>query len=262
MRAVILWAISATSSFAMTGAECRDLQRRAEEVLPAVSELRVSPGVTEDGWCRIIDGPLGSGLEWRGMWNGQRISLDIRHESFVFEDLGPFEVEGGIETPRNGELVVGPIRLVKDDANRAVLFARAEWEDAAGSDVVASLTAASLSVTGNAKLLDDILAWAFRLDLASARSNFMQARDQRDEMLEWLDSVAAPMIDQPSLEAFRAFVAAYPRARGTARIAIRDDEPVAVGPLIAAVLFGSDFSEGQAARLVRDAGLSFSWRPE
>lgn len=262
IRLAVILGLLATPAVSMSARECNDVKDSIAAVLPAAGDVRLLPGVTDDGWCRVIDGPFGAGLEWRGSFAGGAASFEVRQERFAFEGLGPFQLSGKIETPREGALEIGPVALVSNARNRATFSGEAEWLDASGNTTEIALTRAALTVTGDAGLIDEVLAWAFRFEVGQARSNLLQARDQRDAMGDWLETTAAPVIDETSVAQFRELIAAYPNARGTAQIGIRTDQPVTVGKLVGAVLFGSSFSESEAAALVRDAGLRFTWQPE
>jgi hypothetical protein len=244
---------------AMTPEDCKARFSVIAGKISALEELRLAPDVTEDGWCRIIDGPLGAGLEWKLGFEGRDFTLDLRQNRFVFEDLGPFALTGRLATGDN-RLSVVPLRLT---SGRGDVIALSAVLGMGGSPAPGfALTEARLAVAGEAGLVNEVLAWAFRQDLAAARSSLIAARDQREYMLDWLNDEALRMIDPASAEAFGALVAAYPRARGVAQIAAREDRPVEIGGLMNAVLFGNDFSRAQAAQLIEDAGLRFTWQSE
>ncbi len=254
----------AGSAQAMTPEDCRQIQSTLAKSIAALKELRLSPSVSQDGWCRVIDGPLGGGLEWTFQRFGTGFQLSLRQDNFAVDDLGPFEMTGQIRASDGTELEIGPFRLIADDRDRVVFSALFEaTDDADGLKAeTLSLSRSALTVVSGDSLVNEILAWAFRQDLTAARSSFITARDQRVYMLEWLDTEALNVIDGASAQAFKAFVGAYPQARGTAQITTREGQSVQVGGLIAAVLFGAPFSNSEAAQLVADAGLRFTWQPD
>lgn len=255
---VLAVAFSAASAPAMTPQDCTRIRDALSEAIPAVAELRLSPSLTDDGWCRVVDGPLGAGLEWRADAVGDRFSAQFRQRAFEIEDLGRFELEGTVDHA-DGRLTVGPIRLARsgEAANLNASIGAPET----GGNFSYDLQGASLSVTSGAKFASDILAWAFRLDAAAARSNFTAARDQREDMLKWLEDLPATVTDAESRENFRKLVAAYPNARGIAVLSAGADGPVQFGELLAAVLRGSDFTRADGAALLGKAGLRLSWEP-
>ena len=246
----------------MTAEDCARIQSLLSKPLPAVKELRLAPRVTEDGWCRVIDGPFGAGLEWRVVVSGDQFEAAFRQERLELEGLGPFQLSGGLARTEADRLQVGPIRLQARTGDAAVLSATSpKFADVQSGAEAAGLERASLTVTGDRGLVDDVLGWAFRLDVAAARSSFIAARDQRADMLDWLDENALAVIDRDSAAAFRKMIDAYPRARGTAEITIREDRPVQIGPVISALLFGTSLTRGEAAQLIEEAGLRFTWTP-
>lgn len=264
MRALFVIALLlAGPAQAMTSEDCKRIQSTFAKTIPAVGEIRIAPSVSADGWCRVIDGPIGSGLEWRVNEPGQRFLLEIRQQGLSFDELGPFDVTGRVEAASDGSLRLGPFRFATGPDDLAILSAVLVPPEGGDSEDFTTLPLAEavLQVTGARGLVDDILAWAFRQDLAAARSSFIAARDQRDYMLDWLNDDALSLIDPASADAFRDVVAAYPRARGTARLSIREGAPVQIGGLVAAVLFGARFSRAEAARLIEEAGLRFAWQP-
>ena len=256
--AAVAWLI-AIPAVAMTPEDCKRIQTTVAKSVVAVSEIRLAPSVTEDGWCRVIDGPLGSGLEWRLETSGSDFTFDLRHDRFEFQSLGPLALTGQVQM-QSKRLTVGPFRFIENADNSAMISAAFGNGDAGGAQTMA-LTGGALSVRGNGGLIDDILAWAFRQDLNAARSSFIAARDQRDYMLDWLNEEALKLVDSNSATAFRQIVRAYPRAHGTAVLAVRDDQPVELDGLISALLFGDDFSRSEAAALIEEAGLRLSWTP-
>jgi hypothetical protein len=254
----VLLALAATPALAMTAEDCKRVQATVAKSVPAVNDLRLAPSVTDDGWCRVIDGPLGSGLEWRLETTGADFTLDVRQDRFEFEELGPFALTGQVQM-QSRVLKIGPIRFSEDASNGAAFFA--EFGSSVGADArVTALNQARLSV-GSAGLVDDVLAWAFRQDLTAARSSFIAARDQREFMLDWLNDEALRLIGDQSASAFREIVRAYPRARGTAVLSVADGQSIELGGLVSAVLFGESFSRADAAKLVQDAGLTLTWTP-
>lgn len=246
---------------AMTIEECRDVQASLARTLPTIKDMRLSPSVTEDGWCRVIDGPIGGGLEWKITGSLEDFTAELRQKRLEIDDLGPFELTASIEAQPSGGIEIGPFQLVSNAKDRVIVSA-ALGSGAPSDTTTLSLTRAALSVDGPRALVNDILAWAFRLDASAADSSLIAAGDQREEMLTWLEDEASELVDATSAEAFREMVDAYPRARGTAEIRMNEDKPLAVGALVSAVLFGGDFSRQDAAALIAEAGLSFSWMPE
>ena len=252
----------------MTPEECKRIQATGSKAVPAANDVRLAPTVTDDGWCRVIDGPLGAGLEWQVTGPGDLFLFEMRQDGFELDDLGPFEVTGAVRAPGDGALEIGPFRLQAGPEDVEIFSASFGSEDAADVDADAvegetlGRSRAVLQVSGQRGLVDDVLAWAFRQDLAAARSSFIVARDQRAEMLTWLEGEARALIDADSAAAFEAMVRAYPNARGTGQIAVPDGQQVAVGRLISSVLFGTGFSRAEAAALIEEACLRFTWQRE
>lgn len=265
MKSLILIAVlSAATAHAMTPEDCKRIQATVAKAVPAAGEVRLAPSVTDDGWCRVIDGPLGAGLEWQVTGPGDRFLFEMRQDGFELDELGPFDVTGSVQALGAGALEIGPFRLQsgpEDAATFSAAFGAGDGAEAVEVETL-GLSRAALQVSGAGGLVDDVLAWAFRQDLAAARSSFIAARDQRAEMLTWLDDEARALIDADSATAFEAMVEAYPRARGTGRIAIREDQPIVVGRLLSSLLFGTAFSRSEAAALIEEAGLRFTWQPE
>lgn len=242
----------------MTSEDCRQRLSVIEGMISNVNEIRLAPDVTEDGWCRVLDGPLGGGLEWRLDVLGQEFTFELRQKRFVFDDVGTFGLSGRIEA-RSDQLMVGPVRMKSESGDAIELSA--SFGMAGTAERQFSLTGGRLSVSGQSGLVNKILAWAFRQDLAAARSSFISARDQRSFMEEWLEADAVPLINKSSADAFLVMLKAYPRAEGLAVLSVREDAPVNVSGLINAVLFGAPFSRKEAAQLIEASGLVFSWQP-
>lgn len=261
IRLALLISLAALPAQAMTIEDCRRLQSSLAATLPAINDIRLSPSVTEDGWCRVIDGPIGGGLEWKMSGGLEDFNVEVRQKRLEIEELGPFDLTGSVEAQPSGGIEIGPFQLVTGAKDRAIISA-ATGRGTASDTTSLSLTRAALSVAGERALVNDILAWAFRLDASAADSSLIAAGDQREEMLTWLEDEAADLIDEGSAAAFRKMVDAYPRARGKAEIRMSEDKPLAVGPVVTAVLFGGDFSRQDAAALIEEAGLSFTWTPE
>ncbi len=249
---------------AMTPEDCLRLRDMAAKTVPAVSQLRISPAVTEDLWCRVIDGPLGPGWDWRMSQTSDSFTLEVRKDRLTYDTLGPFRVEGRVETLDQGSVRIGPITLGKLNGDVMQLAADFGALGDGETDAVRPMHLAEgqLLVQGAGGLVNDVLSWAFRQDLQSARSSLIAAREQRDEMERWLTSSGADVTDAASVDAFRKILDAYPNARGTAVLSAGADGPVDMGALVMSVLTGSDFSRGDAAALIARAGLRLSWRPK
>lgn len=258
-RFAVLLLLSVSPVMAMTPEDCRSRLSAVAGKIPGVEELRLAPEVTEDGWCRVIDGPLGAGLEWRLDIDGRDFGLEVRQERFVFEEFGPFALIGRF-TATDNAMSLGPLRLTAANGDAIGLSAALGMAGSLAPDFF--LSEGRLSVAGGNGLVNEVLAWAFRQDLRAARSSFIAARDQRAQMRDWLDAEARPLVDGASAEAFLKMVEAYPRAAGTALLSVREDSPLGVGGLINAVLFGAPFNRSEAAQLIRAAGLTLTWQPD
>lgn len=259
---ILALAFLAQSVSAMTPEDCSRLRATIAKTFPPVEALRLSPSVTADKWCRVIDGPLGGGLEWRVTGERSSFLLEVRQDPLEVEGLGPFSMAGRVQALDGGEVEVGPFRFETRAGDRASVGAMFVRVDGQAATEALGLSRAALTVAGDRALIDEVLAWAFRLDLKAARSSLIEARNQRDDMLSWLDEVALHVVDDESARDFMRLVEAYPWSRGVAQITTREDRPVQIGPLISAVLFGSAFSEREASELVADAGLRFTWQPD
>lgn len=260
----LLIGFGATTAAAMTVEDCQRLgSTLGNFTVSGGDEVRVSSSLTEDGWCRMLEGPLGRGVEWRSSGNLTDGTFQFRQKRHQVEDLGEFDLTGRLSISGGTEVALGPVRLTASDGDGAALTARLAGPNTITLTNLQSLEmeSAGFGVEGQNGLVGDILAWAFRLDRAAAASSFIEARDQRAEMLDWLAETAEPIIDRASANAFRKMVEAYPRARGTAEITIREDRSVAIGPLVSAVLFGTSLTRAEAAGLVGEAGLRFTWTP-
>lgn len=246
---------------AMTPESCDEMQRELAAALPVVGDLRLAADVTADGWCRIISEPL-AGLEWQAGGTSRGIVADFRRDRTEFPGLGEFGFTGQVTVLRH-ELRIGPMSLRRPNGDFATLTATtgAPERDARGLGPM-ELAGAELRISGSQGLIGDVLAWAFRLDARRARSNFAASGEQRETMRDWLDALPPGFVDETSRIAFEDLVRAYPSVRGTAVVAVPGDRPVALGPLISALLFGTDFSNADAAALVREAGLQFRLEPD
>jgi hypothetical protein len=258
---VVALAVAAAPAAAMTVEECDSLQRNLAATVPVAGDPKLARAVTPDGWCRVVSEPL-AGLEWKADIGASGFFAQFRQDRLDIDGLGDFGFRGDVGRV-GSQLNIGPVSLRRRDGDAVTLAAvtEAPAQGAAGLGPM-QLDGAELRVSGRNGLVGDILAWAFRTDIRRARSSFTVADDQRAAMLEWLDALPAGFMDVSSRAAFREMVEAYPKARGTAVISVAEDRGVALGPLIGAVLFGSDFSEDSAAALVRDAGLTLAWEPE
>ena len=245
----------------MTLEDCEAALGRLRGALPVAAEFGLDGGVTPEDWCRVADGPM-AGLDWRT--NGVRggFVVEFRKAEFEVPDLGEFRLTGEI-VRLDGAYRIGPVLLRRESGDaivvNATLVAPATGSDGLGSMV---LDEAELMVVGVDGIVADVLSWAFRTDIRSARSNITEADDQRAEMRDWLEELPSGFLDTGSRGDFRTMIRSYPLAAGMAVLSVPEDRDVAVGPLIAAVLSGAPFSEGDAAALVRDAGLTFRWTPE
>lgn len=261
---ILIAALLAAPAHAMTPEDCKRIQATVAKAVPAARDVRLAPSVTDDGWCRVIDGPLGAGLEWQVTGQGDRFLFEMRQDGFELDELGPFEVTGSVQALGGGALEIGPFRLragPEDSVTFIATFGASDGAEAVEVETL-GLSRAVLQVSGQRGLVDDVLAWAFRQDLAAARSSFIVARDQRAEMLTWLETEARGLIDSESATAFEAMVRAYPNARGAGQISVPEGQQVAVGRLISSVLFGRSFSRSEAAALIEEAGLRFTWAGE
>lgn len=262
IRPLCLALFCAAPAQAMTIEDCQRIQSTLSKPVAAIAELRLAPTVTDDGWCRVIDGPLGGGLEWRVDTSGNAFTAQFRQDGLEVDGLGPFDMTGVIARDADDRFKIGPLQLETTRGDSAILAASSPpLADIQSGLTAAGLESAGLTVTGQAGLINDVLAWAFRLDKAAADSSLIAARDQRDEMLDWLNENAAQAIDPGSAAAFRAMVQAYPRARGAAEIRMQEDQPVQIGGLVSALLFGTSLTRGEAAQLIEEAGLRFIWTP-
>ncbi len=242
--------------------DCRRALADLSKLVSGAAELRLGPTATPDGWCRVIDGPFGAGLEWQIETSGAQFDAAFRQERLELDDLGFFNLTGNVAFSDEARLMIGPIRLETRAGDTAILQAvSSPNSDFRASALSAGLERASLTVSGERGLVSEVLAWAFRLDLAAAQSSFIAARDQREEMLSWLSENAESALDPGSVSAFRRMVEAYPSTRGTAQIAMREDRPVQIGGLLSAVLFGTSLTRGEAGKLIEEAGLRFTWTP-
>ena len=242
----------------MTPEDCQQRLSAIAGFIPSAEEIRLAPDVTEDGWCRVLDGPFGGGLEWTLDVLGQEFTFELRQKRLVFEDVGTFGLSGRVEA-RSDQLSIGPVRLMSGNGDAISLTA--SFGVAGTEERQFSLTNGRLSVSGESGLVNKVLAWAFRQDLAAARSSFISARDQRRFMEEWLEADAMPLIDKSSADAFLDMLKAYPRAEGFAVLSVREDAPVDVSGLINAVLFGAPFSRSKAGQMIEASGLNFTWQP-
>lgn len=243
---------------AMTPEDCGQKLSVIAGKIQGAEDIRLAPDVTEDGWCRVIEGPLGRGLEWRLDIVGRDFELDLRQKKFDFEEIGTFEFSGRVRTQSN-RLLIGPFGLTSGNGDEVLFSAEIGMEGSPEPGF--SLSAGRLSVSGDTGLVNAVLAWAFRQDLSAARSSLISARDQRSVMLDWLEADAAPRVDSASADAFRDMVKSYPRAKGIAVLSVREDASVNVSGLINAVLFGAPFSRSEAGQLIEASGLSFAWSP-
>lgn len=243
---------------AMTPEDCAQKLSVIAGKIKGAEEIRLAPDVTKDGWCRVIEGPLGRGLEWRLDIVGRDFELDLRQKKFVFEEIGTFEFSGRLRTQSN-RLMIGPLGLTSGSGDEVLFSAEIGMEGSPEPGF--SLSAGRLLVSGKTGLVNAVLAWAFRQDLTAARSSFISARDQRRFMEEWLEADAMPLIDKSSADAFLDMLKAYPRAKGVAVLSVREDAPVNVSGLINAVLFGAPFSRSEAGQLIEASGLTFTWQP-
>lgn len=268
MRWLALLALVAGPAQAMEPADCARLQALVGEAVPPVAELKLAPRVTTDGWCRVLAGPFGEGIEWQGTADADGFFAEFRQNTLTVAPFGAFTMTAQVAQRPGTGLSVGPIRLIRPNGDAAVLtlaLGPLDLSDAAAAQQSlggVTLTSGALSVQGRRGLVADVLAWAFRLDARAARSNLTVARDQRTVMLDWLDGLPDETGDAAGRAAFRDLVAAYPGARGTATLSVPAGNDVALGTVIGAVLFGSDLSRGASADLVRKAGLTLTWQPD
>lgn len=260
IRAGILAVMLAAPAAAMTPADCDRLRDQVVAAVPSAGDIRISPSLTPDGWCRVLEAPFGEGLEFRVAGVGAEFVAEFRQQDVELDALGPFSISGRVQMAETGGLHVGPI-IALTRLNEVISFeattAPLSGSVSEGKDV--ALGKAELRIAGSRGLVGDVLAWAFRLDARRARSNLTEARDQRAEMLEWLEEVPAGAAEAPSQTAFREIVAAYPNARGAV---VLQGSDAALGPLLGAVLFGAPFSREDGAKFLRSAGLGLSWTPE
>ena len=70
---------------AMTVEDCRRIQSLLAKTVPAVDDLRIAPRLSDDGWCRVIDGPFGGGLEWRFELSGDQFEAAFRQNGLEFD---------------------------------------------------------------------------------------------------------------------------------------------------------------------------------
>ena len=247
----------------MEAEDCRRFHEALAAVIPPVSEMKMAPQPTEDGWCRVIDGPFAEGLKWQATETGAGFVADFRMERIEIEGLGRFGLSATLRRTREGHLRIDPFTLQRSNGDLIDLLAETgAFGDLGGGRLGAlTLPLAELRIGGDDGLAGDVLAWFFRVDVRAARSNLTEARDQRNLMLRWLEDLPAGIGDAGSRLAFRDIVRAYPNARGVATLAARDDTPVDISGLLGAVLFGADFTEAEAVGLLEKAGLSLAWQP-
>lgn len=251
----------AGASHAMTPEDCREVRERVGSVVEAVKEVTLASDVTPDGWCRVVSEPV-AGLEWQAEMRPDGFQAAARLAGVEVPGLGLFGFSAAA-VQDGGGLALGPVSLVRQDGDTLHLTARTGGiASAAGGFGPMTLSGAELRVSGDGGLAGDILGWLFRLDAEAARANFAVARDQRAAMETWLADLPPGIGDAASRRAFRDLVDAYPNARGTAVLSVPAEHGIAVGPLVAAVLFGAPFSRDEAATMARSAGLTLGWTPE
>jgi hypothetical protein len=244
-----------------------DLALALSVLAPGEDPGQVPSRVEKDGWC-VIFPPEGAPLAWRHPGDDGGHGLELRYPAPGAG--GGSEIEIAFEArydAATGSVDVTDLHLLRGRDVQYRLVGRIDGialdtpETLRDSLERMTLSAATLTVTGDAPAMARVVQALFRFDAAAARADPSAARTQREAMIVGFEN--GPLraaFDLPASEAVTAFARDYPDRGGEWVLGIPETSAFPLALVYRYLLFSEVPVLAGVMTEMRGWHLSLDWR--